>query len=89
MCALRCQNVVRQTSSIKHFEIKHEKFFKDDAEKIGSLKKAVSRHKKQSRIFKKVIRSTNQTIEGSYKVAEAIAKNGNHLLMAVCKKVLS
>ena len=77
MCALCCQNVVCQTSNIKrHFETKHEKSFKDDAEKIESLKKAISRYKKRSSIFKKVIRSTNRTIESSYKVAEVMAKNG-------------
>ena len=77
VCALCCQNVVCRISSVKqHFETKHVKFLKDDAEKIESLKKAGSRYKKQSSVFKKVIRSTNRTIEGSYKVAEAIAKNG-------------
>ena len=76
MCALCSQNVVCQTSSIRHFETKHERSFKDDVGKIESLKKAVSRYEKQSSIFKKVIRSTNRTIEGSYKVAEVITKNG-------------
>ena len=60
VCALCCQNVVCRTSSIKrHFETKHEKSFKDDAEKIESLKKAVSRYEKQSNIPKTVIRSRN------------------------------
>ena len=76
MCAICCQNVVCRTSSIKrHFKTKHEKSFKDDAEKIESLKKTVFRYEKQSSIFKKAIRSTIRTIEGSYKVAEVIAKN--------------
>ena len=60
----------------RHFEAKHEKYFKDDAEKIESLKKTVPRYEKQSSIFKKLIRSTNLTIECSYKVAEVLAKNG-------------
>ena len=69
VCALCCQNVVCQTSSIKqHFETKHEKSFKDNAGKIESLKKAVSRYEKQSNIFKKVICSTNRTIEGNCKI---------------------
>ena len=59
----------------QHFETKHEKSFKDDAEKIKSLKKVVPCYDKQS-IFKKVIRCMNQTIRGSYKVAEGIAKHG-------------
>ena len=43
--ALCCQNVVCRTTSIKqHFETKHEKSFKDEAEKIESLKKAISRY---------------------------------------------
>ena len=45
-------------------------------QKIESLKKAVSRYEKQSSIFKKVICSTNRTMEGNYKVAEVIVKNG-------------
>ena len=49
----------------------------NNAEKIEFLKKAVFRYDKQSTsLFKKVIRNTNQTIEGSYKVAEVIAKHG-------------
>ena len=40
--ALCCKNIVYQTSSIeRHFETKHEKSFKNDAEKIESLKKAI------------------------------------------------
>ena len=77
VCALCCQNVVCQTSSIRqHFQTKHEKFFEDDAGKIEFLKKTVSAFEKQSSIFKKVILSTNRTIEGSSKVAEVITKNG-------------
>ena len=54
VCALCCQNVVCRTSSKKrHFETKHEKSFKDGAEEIESLKKAVSRYKKQSSILRK------------------------------------
>ena len=77
VCALCCENVVCRTSSIKrHFESKRKKLFKNDSEKNEALKKAVSRYDKQSSIFKKVIRSTNQTTESSYKVAECIAKRG-------------
>ena len=67
----------------RHFETKHEKSFKDDAEKIESLKKAVSRYEKQSSTFKKVFRSTNRTIEGNYKAAVAIAKNGKPFIDGV------
>ena len=77
VCALCCENVVCRTSSIKHhFENRHKKLFKDDSEKNEALKKAVSRCEKQNSIFKKAIRSTNQTTESSYKVAECIAKSG-------------
>ena len=77
VCTLCCENVVCCTSSIKrHFETKHKKLFKDDSEKHEALKKAVSRYEKQSSIFKKVVRSTNQITESSYKVAECIAKRG-------------
>ena len=77
-CALCCENVVCRTSSIKHhFETKHKRLFKDDSEKNEALKKAVSRYEKQSSIFEKAIRSTNQTTESSYKVAECITMRGN------------
>ena len=77
MCVLCCQNIVCRTSSIKrYFETKHEKFLKDDAEKIESLKKAASRYEKQSSIFKKVISGGNRTTEGSYKAAECTAQHG-------------
>ena len=77
VCALCCQNIVCRTSSVeRHFETKHEKSFKDDAEKIESLKKAVSRYEKQSSIFKKVITGANRTTESSYKAAECIVQHG-------------
>ena len=77
VCGLYCQKVVCLTLGIKrHFQAKHEKPIMNDAENIEFLKKAVFRYDKQSSIFKKVIRNTNQTIEGSYKVAEVIAKHG-------------
>ena len=61
-------------------------FFKNNAEKIESMKKAVFRYEKQSSMFKKMIRSTNRTIEGSYKVAEVIAKNGKPFAVGVIVK---
>ena len=77
VCVLRCQNIVCRTSSMKrNFETKHAKSFKDDAEKIKSLKKAVSRHENQSSIFKIVISGANRTTESSYKAAECIAQHG-------------
>ena len=56
--------------------MKHEQSFKDDAEKIESLKKAVSRYEKQSSILMKVISGTNRTTESSYKAADCIAQHG-------------
>ena len=52
VCVLCCQNSVCRTSSIKwHFETKHEKSFKDNAEKIELLKKTVSRYEKAKQHF--------------------------------------
>ena len=88
VCALCCQNVVCRTLSTKrHFETKHEKSIKDDAEKIECLKKAVSRYDKQNNTFKKVIRSTNQTIEDSYRVAEGTVRHGKPFTDEVFVKV--
>ena len=75
VCAILCENVICRTSSIKHhFKTKHKKLFKDDSENNEALKKEISRYEKQSSIFKKAIRNTNQTMESSYKVAKCIAK---------------
>ena len=47
----------------------------DDAEKIKSLKKVVSRYEKQSSFFK-IVNRANRTTESNYKVAECIAQYG-------------
>ena len=84
VCMHCCQNIVCRTSSIqRHFKTKHEKSFKDDAEKIESLKKAASRFEKQNSIFKKVISGANRTTESSYKAAECIAKHGKSFTVGV------
>ena len=51
---LYCQNIVCRTLSIKrHFETKHEKSFKDNAEKVESLKKAVFRYESKAAFSRK------------------------------------
>ena len=67
----------------RHFETKHEKSFKDDAEKIESLKKAVYRRKKQSSIFKEMNSGANRTTESSYKAAECVAQHGKPFIYGV------
>lgn len=53
VCTLCCENVVCRTSSVKrHFETKHEKTFKDQADKAESIKRAVSRYDKQASSLK-------------------------------------
>ena len=53
VCILCCENVVCRTSSVKrHFETKHEKTFKDQADKVESIKRAVTRYEKQASSFK-------------------------------------
>ena len=75
VCVLYCQNIVCQTSSIKrHFETKHEKSFKDDADKIELLKKAVSCYEMQSGIFKKVIFGASRITKSSNKPAQCNAQ---------------
>ena len=77
VCTRCYENVVCRTSSTKrHFETQRKKLFKDNSEKNEALKKAVSRYEKQSSSFKKAVRSTKQTTESSYEVAECIAKRG-------------
>lgn len=75
--ALRCENVVCRTSSVKrHFETKHDKTFKDSADKAEAIKKAVSRSEKQSNAFKNLSASKNNATEAIYKLALCIAKYG-------------
>lgn len=77
VCALCCENVVCRTSSVKrHFETKHEKTFKDTAEKAEAIKKALSRYEKQTSVLKNLSASKNNATEASYKVALCIAKHG-------------
>lgn len=77
VCALCCENVVCRTSSVKrHFETKHEKTFKDSADKAEAIKKAVSRYGKQSNVFKNLSASKSNETEASYKLALCIAKHG-------------
>ena len=76
MCALCCDNVVCRTSSVRrHFESKHEKAFKEEADKVEKIMKAVIRYEKQASVLKKMSCSKNQATEGSYIVAQCIAKH--------------
>ena len=70
MCALCCQNVVCRTLSIKRHFETQHKKSFED------------NAEKQSSIFKNVIRK----IEGSYKVAESIAKYGKPFIDGVFVK---
>ena len=89
-CALCYQNVVCRTSSIKRlFETKHEKSFKDDAEKIESLKKAVSLYKKQRAFSRKLFVARIEQLKVATKLRRSLLKKENHLLMGVCKGGLS
>ncbi|XP_042891739.1 general transcription factor II-I repeat domain-containing protein 2A-like [Penaeus japonicus] len=76
-CALCNEKVVCRTSSVKrHFETKHEKTFKDSADKAEAIKKAVSCYEKQSDVSKNPSASKNSATEASYKLALCIAKHG-------------
>uniref|UniRef100_UPI00358FEE4E general transcription factor II-I repeat domain-containing protein 2-like n=1 Tax=Myxine glutinosa TaxID=7769 RepID=UPI00358FEE4E len=77
VCALCFENVVCQTSSVKrHFETKHEKTFKDQADKAESIKRAVSRYGKQANTLKIFAIAKNHTTEARYRIAHCIAKRG-------------
>ena len=80
VCALCCKNVVCRTSGVKrHFKTKHEKTFKDSADKAEAIKKAVSGYGKQSdEKQSNVLKTTSKynATEASYKLALCIAKHG-------------
>uniref|UniRef100_A0A8C8RPP1 Uncharacterized protein n=1 Tax=Pelusios castaneus TaxID=367368 RepID=A0A8C8RPP1_9SAUR len=78
VCAFCRESVVCRTSSVqRHFQTKHEKSFFGDADKIESIARAVAGFEKESSIFKHLIINKNQAAtEGSYKVAQCIAKYG-------------
>ena len=70
-------SVVCHTSRIQwHFQTKHDKHFKDEAEKEESIKLAIAMHRKQSSVFTNVCVSKNQATEESYKIVKCVAKHG-------------
>ena len=73
-----CQGVVFSTSSIqRYFQMKHEKHFKDEADKAKSMKRAIVRYGKQSSVFTNIdVNKKNQATEGSYKTPQCVAQHG-------------
>ena len=77
VCTLCLENVVCRTSSVKrHFETKHEKTFKDVADKAESVKHAVSRYGKQANTLKVFATAKDHATKASYHIANCIAKRG-------------
>lgn len=77
VCTLCCENVVCRTSSVKrHFETKHEKNYKDAADRAESLKRAVASYEKQSSSLKIFANTKDIVTEASYNLANCIAKHG-------------
>lgn len=71
------ENVVCRTSSVKrHFETKHEKSFKDQADKAESIRRTVSSYEKQIGSLRIFTRLKNIASEASYRLAHCIAKHG-------------
>ena len=58
------------------FLSKHDKHFKDEADKEESIKLAIAMQRKQSSAFTNVCVSKNQATEESYKIVKCIAKHG-------------
>ncbi|XP_074838070.1 protein FAM200C-like isoform X2 [Carettochelys insculpta] len=76
LCALCYESVVCRTSSVRrHFQTKHEKHFKDEADKAEWIKWAIVRYEKQSSAFGNFSAVKCQVTEGSYKVARCVAKH--------------
>ena len=77
VCTLCCENVVCRTSSIKrHFETKHDKTYKDPADRAEAIKRAVTRYGKQSSSLQVFANSQGHVTEASYNLASCIAKHG-------------
>ena len=65
-----------RTSSVKrHFETKHEKTFKDQADKAESIKHAVTRYDKQASSLKVFPSVKSHGTKASYHIAHCIAKH--------------
>jgi len=58
------------------FLSKHEKHFKDEADKEESIKLAIAMQRKQSSVFTNVCVSKNQATKESYKIIKCVAKHG-------------
>ena len=69
-----CQGFVFSTSSIqRYFQMKHEKHFKDEADKAKSTKRAIVRYRKQSSVF------TNIDVNKKIKPQREVTKPHNVL----------
>ena len=60
----------------------HDEAFKDDADKVVEIILAVFRYGKQTSVLQKMSQGKNRATEGSYRVAQCIAKQ-NHLLTVI------
>lgn len=77
VCTLCFENVVCRMSNVKcHFQTKHQKTLRDEADKAESIKRAVSRYEKQTNTLKFFTLATNHAIDASYRIAHCIAKCG-------------
>ena len=84
VCALCWENVVCRTSSVRrHFKSKHEKAFKDDADKVEEIMKAVFRYEKQTSVLKKMSHSKNQALKVVIRSHSALPNMENHLLTEI------
>uniref|UniRef100_UPI00358E5645 general transcription factor II-I repeat domain-containing protein 2-like n=1 Tax=Myxine glutinosa TaxID=7769 RepID=UPI00358E5645 len=76
LCVLCFENVCRTSSVKRHFETKHEKTFKDQADKAESIKRAVSRYGKQANTLKIFAIAKKHATEASYCIVHCIVKRG-------------
>lgn len=77
ICVLCRESVVFRTSSVqRHFQIKHESSFKDNADKREAIQRASKQYEKQSTFFSKVFQGKNQVTECSFKIAQSLAQKG-------------
>ena len=62
--------------NLRHFETKHERIFKYNADKAESIQHAVTRYGKQANALKVFVTTKNHATEASYRIAHCIAKHG-------------
>ena len=90
VCVLSCITVVCRTLNVqRHFQTRHEKSFKDEADKAEEIKRTMSRYERQSSVFTNLHAVKIKLQEGDEKLRSASLNMKNYVLMGNISRRLS